>query len=87
MALERTCSGMEFGMLSEPIARALDLHDNGVMEQSVQQRGGDDGIAEHFGMPQRLTGESLGFGLLTHTIPCTASAFRSVTDARVGDRG
>jgi hypothetical protein len=58
-----------------------------VVDQAID--GGDHHgvVAEHFGMPQRLTGESLGFGLLTHTIPCTASAFRSVTDARVGDRG
>jgi hypothetical protein len=28
--------------------RSCHIHDNGVMEQSVQQRGGDDGIAEHF---------------------------------------
>jgi hypothetical protein len=57
------------------------------VNDAVQDRVADCVVAEHFGMPQRLTGESLGFGLLTHTIPCTASAFRSVTDARVGDRG
>ena len=39
------------------------------------------------GMPQRLTGESLRCGWLIRTIPYMASAFRSATDARDGDRG
>ena len=39
--------------------RSLHRHDDGVMEQSVQQRGGDDGIAEHFGMPQRFVARTL----------------------------
>ena len=38
--------GHEFGVLAEAIAGALDLHDDGVVEQPVEQRGGDDGIAE-----------------------------------------
>jgi hypothetical protein len=57
------------------------------MHDAVEDRISDGGIAEHFGMPQRLTGESLRCGWLTRTIPSTASAFRSVTDARDGDRG
>jgi len=36
----------EFGVLTMPLARAFDLDDNGMMEQSVEERGGDDGIAE-----------------------------------------
>jgi hypothetical protein len=39
--------GHEIGMLSEAIAGAFDLDDDGVMQQPVEQRGGDDGIAEH----------------------------------------
>jgi hypothetical protein len=39
--------GHEIGMLSEAVAEAFDLDDDGVMEQPVEQRGGDDGIAEH----------------------------------------
>jgi hypothetical protein len=37
----------EFGMLSESITGTFDLHDDSVMEQSVEQRRGDDGIAEY----------------------------------------
>lgn len=33
-------------MLAKPIARAFDLDDDGMMEQSVEERGGNDGIAE-----------------------------------------
>src|ERR1041384_5552839 len=33
----------EFGMLPEAIARTLDLHDHGVVEQPVEQCSGDDG--------------------------------------------
>ena len=36
----------ELGVLTQAVARPLDLHDDGVMEQPVQQGGGDDGIAE-----------------------------------------
>src|SRR3712207_3922761 len=36
----------EFGMLAKAIARALDLHDDGVVEEAVQQRGGDHRIAK-----------------------------------------
>ena len=38
--------GNEIGVLTEPIARAFDLDDDGVVEQPIEQRGGDDGIAE-----------------------------------------
>ena len=33
-------------MLAQPIARALDLDDNGMVKQAVEQGRGDDGIAE-----------------------------------------
>ena len=36
----------QFGMLPQAVAGTFDLHDDGMMEQSVEQRGGDDGIAE-----------------------------------------
>ena len=39
--------GHELGVLSEAVAGALDLYHDGMVEQSVEQRGGDDGIAEH----------------------------------------
>ena len=38
--------GHEVGMLAQAIARALDLDDDGVVQQPVEQRRGDDGIAE-----------------------------------------
>ena len=36
-------------MRPESIAGAFDLNDDGVMQQSIQQRGGDHGVAEHIG--------------------------------------
>ena len=40
------------GMLAHAVAGALDLDDDGVMEQPVEQCGGDHGIAEHGRTPQ-----------------------------------
>ena len=34
-------------MRAQPIARAFDLHDNGVVQQSIQQGGGDHGITKN----------------------------------------
>lgn len=34
-------------MGAQPVAGALDLDDDGVVEEPVEQRGGDDGITEH----------------------------------------
>ena len=36
----------EIGVLAQAIAGALDLDDDGMVEQPIEQRGGDDGIAE-----------------------------------------
>src|SRR6056297_1526329 len=36
----------EIGMGAKAVAGALDLDDDGVVQQAVEQRGGDDGIAE-----------------------------------------
>ena len=36
----------EVGVLAQPIARPLDLDDDGVMEEPIEQRRGDDWIAE-----------------------------------------
>ena len=38
--------GNEVGVLAHAITGALDLNDDSMMEQPVEQRGGDDGIAE-----------------------------------------
>ena len=37
----------EIGVLSQAVAGALDLHDDGVVQQPVEQGGGNDGVAEH----------------------------------------
>lgn len=34
-------------MLAHAVAGAFDLHDDGMMQEPVEQRGGEDGIAEH----------------------------------------
>ena len=44
--------GHEFGVLAKPVAGAVDLHDDGVVEQAVEQRGGDDRITKHLTVPQ-----------------------------------
>jgi len=38
--------GHQIGVLAHAIAGAFDLNDDSVVEQPVEQRGGDDGIAE-----------------------------------------
>ena len=37
----------EFGMLQQPVAGPFDLDDDGMMQHSVEQCRGDDGIAEN----------------------------------------
>jgi len=39
--------GDEIGVGAEAVAGAFDLDDDGVVEQTVEERGGDDGIAEN----------------------------------------
>ena len=46
MAAVRALSGIRSACWREAVAGALDLDDDGVVEQAVEQRGGDDGIAE-----------------------------------------
>lgn len=36
----------QFGMLAQSVTRSLDLHDDGVMQQSVEKRGGDNRVPE-----------------------------------------
>lgn len=36
----------QVGVSAQAVAGALDLHDDRVVQQPIQQRGGDDGIAE-----------------------------------------
>ena len=38
--------GQKIGVFAQPVARSLDLEDDGVMQQAVEQRGGDDRIAK-----------------------------------------
>ena len=44
----------ELGVLTQAVARSLDLHHDGVMQQPVQHCGGDDGITEYVIMPPSL---------------------------------
>jgi hypothetical protein len=37
----------QIGVLSQPVAGTLDLNDDSMVQQSVEQRGGDDGIPEN----------------------------------------
>ncbi len=39
--------GHELGVLAEAVAGSLNLHHDGMVEQPVEEGGGDDGIAEH----------------------------------------
>jgi hypothetical protein len=45
-ALERMGSGTS-GVLAQPVAGAFDLDDDGVMQEPIEERRGDHGIAEH----------------------------------------
>jgi len=49
-------------MLAQPVAGTFNLDDHSVVQKSVQQSRRDDGITEHFWMPQPLTDESLRYG-------------------------
>ena len=73
----------EVGVLAQAVAGAFDVHDDGMVKEFVQQRGRDHGIAEHFVMPPRLTGESLRSGWLMRITRCLGVAFRSA----IIDRG
>ena len=48
----------EIGVLAQAVAGAFDLHDDSVVQQPVEQGGGDDGVAEHFDLPLTLSGSS-----------------------------
>jgi hypothetical protein len=66
---------------------ALQLKPVRVMDEAVEPRVSNGGIAEHLWMPHRLTGESLRCGWLIRTILFMGSAFRSAVDARDAGRG
>ena len=53
-----------------------------MVQQPVEQGGGDDRIPEHVGMPQRLTAESLRSGWLIRIIHFMANVIRSAHDIR-----
>ena len=48
----------EIGVLPQAVAGAFDLHDDGVVQQPVEQGGGDDGITEYFDLPLTSSGSS-----------------------------
>jgi hypothetical protein len=81
--MARLCQ--QVGVLAQPVAGTLDLHDVGVVKQPVEQCRGDDWIAEHLMMPWSLTGESLTSGWLIRITPCMAVVCWSViVDQGVG---
>ena len=43
-------------MAAGAIGGALDADDDGVVEEAIQQGGGDDGVTEHFGLPLTSSG-------------------------------
>ena len=43
----------EIGVLPQAVAGAFDLHDDGVVQQPVEQGGGDHGVAKHCDLPHR----------------------------------
>ena len=56
------------------------------VNDAVQDRIPDGGIAEHWEMPRRLIGESLRSGSLIRGIPYMATAIPSATGALGGDQ-
>jgi len=66
---------------------AAQLDAVGVVDDAIEDCVGQSWVAEHLGMPTRLTDESLRCGWLIPTTPYLACAFQSATDARGGDRG
>ena len=63
-------------------ARPLQLDAMGAVDDAVQDGVADGRVAEHVGMPQRLTAESLRSGWLTHIIRCMADVIWSANDTR-----
>ncbi len=58
-----------------------------MVNQAVDNGDEHSMVAEHLGMPQRLTGELLRYGRLIRIIHSTASAFLSAPDAPDGNHG
>ena len=50
------CGRHQVGVLAHAVAGAFDVHDDSVVQQPVEQGGGDHGIAEYFTMPPSLNG-------------------------------
>ena len=64
----------------------LQLDAVGAVHDAVEDGVADRRVAEHVGMPHRLTAESLRSGWLTRIIRCMADAIRSANDPRGGGR-
>ena len=61
------------GVLAHPVAGTFDLDHHSVVEQAVEQRGGDHGTAEHFKLPLTSNGLFLPLPLRTRVTRCMAS--------------
>jgi hypothetical protein len=64
-------------MLAEPIAGSFDLDDDGVVEQTIEERGGDDGITEDRRVLQSSAGSFLTLRLRIRGTHCLAIGLRS----------
>ncbi len=76
--------GHEIRMLAKPVARSLDLDHHCMMQEAVQQRGGDHSIPEHRTLPSLSTGSYLTSRSRIRITPSPVSGlpfWRSARDA------
>ena len=70
--LEPNVFGQEVGVLAQPVARPVDLDDDGVVKQSVEQGRRDNGIPDQRMMPPLLMVWSLKCALFLAAMGCLA---------------
>src|SRR5580692_6571274 len=83
--MARLCQ--QVGVLAQPIAGTLDLHDDGVMQQSVEQCRGHDRIAEYLAPlgEAPVRGEDHGALLVAGVDQLEEQIAGAGTDAQVSD--
>ena len=77
----------QIGVLAQPVAGPFDLHDDGVVKQSVEQCSGHDRIAEYFAPLGKAAvgGEDHGALLVTGVDQLEEQIAGAGTDAQVSD--
>jgi hypothetical protein len=77
----------QIGMLAQPVAGALDLHDDGVVQQSVEQCSGHDRIAKNFAPLGKAAvgGENHGALLVAGVDQLEEQIAGAGTDAQIAD--